>query len=236
MLGFIDSLWVFISAIFAISILGFIAGFSPTLYVTQVGIAAKAKSARSLMIALMLGVLLGIITLSILFQSFQPDTLRAFIDSTTNALFVSVVFNVIIGAVFIAAGFWYINKKPNRISKDDKSAAKSSYWALVSFGFFRTFASISGATATFFASGIITDAKVGVISWILLTGLFLAATITPFVLIMTTMERHPKKIISILEWFRIKLLKYNYKLVIGVVSILLGSAIIMFNLLKAIAF
>ena len=144
MLEFIDSLWVFVSAIIAMILLGMVAGFSPTLYITQIGIASKAKRARSLMLSLMAGVLLAIIVLSILFQFFQPDSLHNFIDSDPSALLVSTIFNIVIGVIFILGGLWYINKKPNRINKSEKPTSKSSYVALVSLGFFRTFASISG--------------------------------------------------------------------------------------------
>jgi len=236
MLEFINLLWIFISAVIAIIILGLLAGFSPTLYIAQIGIATTAKHVRNLMIALMTGVLLGIGVLSVLFQFFQLETLHTVIRSATSALTVSVLFNIIIGIVFIAAGFWYINKKPNRISDIDKPAAKSSYWALLSLGFFRTFASITGATATFLASGIIAGAKVGIVSQILMTAVFLAASIAPLLLIVATAERYPKKIKRILEWLKAKLQKYNYKIVIGVGGILIGGAIIIFNLLKAIAF
>src|ERR1700712_570755 len=125
MLNFADSIWLFISAIIAVIVLGFIAGFSPTLYITQIGVASASKRARSLMIALMIGVLIGIILLTILFQFFQLDTLRTVIDSAISALFVSVIFNILLGAAFVVAGFWYINKKPNRIHHEEKAAAKS---------------------------------------------------------------------------------------------------------------
>jgi len=236
MLGFIDQIWLLISAIIAITILGVVAGFSPTLYVTQIGVSTRSKRARNLMVALMSGVLLGIIALSIVFQFLQLDTLLGIIDTTLNAIIVSVFFNIVIGTIFIVAGFWYVNKKPNRISEDDKPPAKASYWALVSLGFVRTFASISGATATFFASGIITDTRVGVVSHLLLTTVFLAATVAPFVLILIIMKRDPKRIKNILTWFKYRLEKYNYKIVIGTGSILIGSAVIIFNLLRAITF
>ncbi len=236
MLEFIDSLWLLISAILSMVVLGIIAGFSPTLYVTQIGVATTSKRARALMISLMIGVLLGIILLSILFQFFQLETLRTFIDSTLSALFVSVIFNIIIGTTFVIMGFWYINKKPNRIDGDERPTAKSSYWALISLGFFRTFVSISGATATFLASGIISDARTNIVSWLILTAVFLASTVAPFVVILITMKRSPERIKSLLAWLKAQLVRYNYKLVIGVAAILIGSAIIIFNLLKAISF
>ncbi|MFZ1301219.1 MAG: hypothetical protein WAQ27_01400 [Candidatus Microsaccharimonas sp.] len=230
MLEFVDSIWLFISAIIAMLVLGVIAGFSPTLYITQIGISTSARRARSLMIALMFGVLIGIILLSILFQFFQLETLQNIIDSTFRALFVSVVFNIIIGAAFIVGGYWYIHKKPNRIDEDKKVTAKSGYWALVSLGFFRTFVSISGATAIYLGSGIISDTRVGIFSRVVLTGVFLVAALAPFVLILVTMKRHPAKIQAALSWFKKHLTRFNYKLVIGAVAIMVGGAIIIFKL------
>jgi len=236
MLEFIDSLWVFVSAIIAMILLGMVAGFSPTLYITQIGIASKAKRARSLMLSLMAGVLLAIIVLSILFQFFQPDSLHNFIDSDPSALLVSTIFNIVIGVIFILGGLWYINKKPNRINKSEKPTSKSSYVALVSLGFFRTFASISGATATFFASGIISGAKVDIIGRLFLTATFLATTLAPFVIILIVMKRHPSKVERVLDFLKAQLHKFNYKLIIGVGAVLLGSGIIIFNILNIIIF
>ena len=236
MLQFIDSLWAFIGAVLAMILLGVIASFSPTLYVTQIGISATSKKARSLMIALMIGVVLGLLLLSILFQFFQLDTLRSIIDSSISALVVSVVFNILLGAAFIIAGFWYINKKPNRIDSEEKSLAKAGYGGLVSLGFFRTFVSISGATATFFASGIISDEQAGFITHLLLTAIFVAAAVAPFLLILVTMKRYPARVEHVLEWLKAQLVRFNYKLIIGATGILVGSAIIIFNVLKAILF
>ena len=236
MLELVDSLWLFFSAVIAMIILGLVAGFSPTLYITQIGIASTAKRARWLMISLMAGVLMGIIFLSVFFQFFQLDNLRTFIDKDPYALIVSVVFHAIIGAAFIAGGLWYVNKKPNRIKEDKKTVSKSRYIALVSLGFFRTFASVSGAAATFFASGIISSANTDIATRIILTIIFLAATITPFVLIIGALKRYPKKIERVLEWLKVQLHRFNYKLIIGVGAVLIGSGIIIFNALRLIAF
>lgn len=236
MLQFIDSLWAFIGAVLAMVLLGIIASFSPTLYVTQIGISAASKRARSLMISLMVGVVLGLILLSVLFQFFQLDTLRSFIDSSISALIVSVAFNILIGLAFIIAGFWYINKKPNRIEKEKKPLAKSGYWALISLGLFRTFFSISGATATFLASGIISDIRVGLITHLLLTAVFVAAAIAPFLLILVSMRLYPERVEHVLDWFKSQLVRFNYKVVIGAAGILVGSAIVIFNVLKALIF
>lgn len=217
-------------------ILGLIAGFSPTLYIAQIGIASSSKRARSLMVALMIGVLTGIIALSIVFQFFQLETLRLIIDSTLSAFFVSIIFNTMLGTAFIIAGFWYINKKPNRIHEEKIPNSKSSFWALVSLGFFRTFVSISGATATFIASGILSSANSHPVSWVILAIIFLATTIAPFVLILVTMGRHPDKIQNVLEWLKTQLYRFNYRLVIGVAAIIVGSAIILFNVLRVVVF
>lgn len=232
MIDVVGSLWSFIGAIVALIILGFIAGFSPTLYATQVGISATSKRAQSLMIALMIGVILGIVALSIFFQFFQVDTLRFIINSTIKALYVSSIFNAIIGAAFIVGGFWYIHKKPNRIDKDHKVTIRSGYWALVSLGFFRTFLSISGATATFLASTLAVGDKADILVRLIFTAVFLAASIAPFALILITMRQQPEKIQSVLSWFKQLLHTFDYKLVIGVIAILVGSAIIIFNVLR----
>lgn len=232
MLELIDSIWTFIGALITLIILGLIAGFSPTLYATQVGIAATSKRAQSLMIALMIGVLLGIVVLTIFFQFFQVETLRHIIDSTLKAVYVSAIFNIIIGAAFIAGGFWYIHKKPNRIAHDNKVALKSGYWALISLGFFRTFVSVSGATAIFLASTLASSSNPEIVIRLIFIAVFLAASIAPFVLILITMRQQPDKIQVLIDWFKSLLHKFDYKLFIGMTAILAGSSIVIFNLLR----
>lgn len=217
-------------------VLGAIAGFSPTLYATQAGISTSSKRARSLMIALMVGVLLGIILLTVLFQFLQPDALHSIIDNAINALFVSVLFNIFIGILFIIGGLWYIHRKPNRIDVTDKPTSKSSYMALVSLGFFRTFASVSGATAIFLASTLISNGRNDIFSRLILTIVFLVAAVAPFLLILITMKRYPKHINELLDRFKTFLRRFNYKLIIGTAAILIGSAIVIFNVLKAVTF
>lgn len=233
MLEFVDSIWLFICAIIAMVLLGLIAGFSPTLYVTQIGVSTSSKRARALMISLMIGVLLGIILLSVLFQVFQLDSLQALFNSSTNVNYLSSAFNILIAVVFIIGGLWYINNKPNHISNTKGVQTKIGSLGLIGFGFLRTFVSISGATATFLASNVIGDTHVGILSRVLLTIIFLASTIAPFALILITMNRHPENVRLVLAWSKVQLSRFNYKYLIGAAAILIGSAIIIFNILQA---
>ena len=101
---------IFISTLISVSVLGIIAGFSPTLYITQITITSKSRKERSYTAALMAGVFAAVFLLIILFQIVNLETLRTFIDTTVRALTVSVIFNAIIGTAFIYGGLWYLRR------------------------------------------------------------------------------------------------------------------------------
>lgn len=237
MVPFVDSLFIFITSLVAVAILGLIAGFSPTLYIAQITVAAKKQRALPYTIGLMSGVLGAIIVLLLLFQVFQLDTLITFIDSTVSALVVSVSFNIIVGCALIVGGLWYIRSREDTAKENrDKATARGSggISALVGLGFVRTLTSISGLTATFIASGIIGSTNPVILERILTSGVFLAATIVPFAGIIILLRRNPKKLTTATARVRALLKRANYRLVAGVAAVLLGGSIIVFNLMMAL--
>ena len=238
MVPFVDSLFLFITSLIAVAILGLVAGFSPTLYIAQVTVAAKPSRTVPYTIGLMAGVLGAIILLMLLFQVFQLDTLITFIDSTVSALLLSVTFNVLVGSALIIGGFWYIQSRDASAKTNTAatSAAKSKggIGALVSLGFIRTLTSISGLTATFIAGGIIGSSNPVPLERLITTGVFLAATIVPFAVIIILLRRNPKQLTALTSRLRGSLKRFNYRLVAGVASVVLGSCIIVFNLMMAL--
>lgn len=234
MVNFVDTIWLLIGGIIVTIVLGIIAGFSPTLYMTQIGIGgAKSKGALPYMIAIMIGVVLALVVLTILFQFFHLNTLIEFIDTTVNALLVSVVFNILIGLAMIGGGMWYLRHRDLE-AKPLSSFKKSGYAALVSFGFLRTFISITGVTATFIASNVIAEASPGILLRIILTFIFLAASIVPFVAIVFLLKSNPTQMTALVDRVKSLLKKLNYRPVIGVGAILFGSSIVIYNVLMAV--
>ncbi len=234
MIELANLIWIFSGSLVAAIILGVAAGFSPTLYVVQASTAPKIKTSKLSAIAIMIGVLLAIISLSITFQFFQLNTLITFIGSTVHALVVSVAFNLFIGGVFIAAGIWYVTKKPKPPEIIKKKTM--NHWMLVSLGFFRTFTSLSGATATFIASGLIANAAFGGVGRLILSLTFLAAVIAPFLVILLIVHKRPQYIQRLFTFVKTTVTSVHVRTFIGVVAIICGASIILFNVLMAISF
>lgn len=234
MVDIADTIWLLIGGIIVTIILGLLAGFSPTLYMTQIGIGAQIKRNLPYMISIMIGVIVALVILTILFQFFHLNTLIEFIDTTIQALLVSVLFNVMIGTALIIGGIWYVRYEGPDTPKPPQPHKKSGYAALISFGFFRTFVSISGVTATFIASNVIAEASPGIVLRIVLTLIFLAAAIVPFVGIIFLLKLNPDRLTSTTNSIKILLKKLNYRPVIGVGAILFGSGIVIYNILMAV--
>ena len=227
---------VFASSLIALSVLGLIAGFSPTLYIAQVAVAAKSKKGIAYSIAIMAGVVAAILLLIVLFQTIHLDTLLTIIDTSVRALTVSVIFNILVGAALVVGGFRYLNHRELPEPNPKKLKAKQAGGALGIFGlgFARTFVSISGVTATYIAGNVIADVSAGFVERIVYSLIFLVATVIPFAGIIMLMRRNPAYLTSLTDTARNWLHRFNYRLVVGAAAIIFGSAIIIFNSMMAL--
>ena len=231
----ISGLFIFISTLISVSILGLVAGFSPTLYVAQIAMTSKSKRPFAYTIALMSGVLFAILLLIILFQTFHLDTLLSIIDTTVRAVTVSVVFNLLVGAGFIWGGVWYLRHQRIPKSPTKKHTRHTGgILSMCSLGFTRTFISVSGVTATYIAGNIIANISIGVVEHIIYTLVFFAASIVPFFGIIIYMQKNPERLIGLTNRLRVLLHKSNYRLIVGVGAIILGGSIVIFNLMMAL--
>jgi len=228
---------VFVSTLISLVVLGLVAGFSPTLYIAQITVSTKSKQEKPYTLALMIGVVSAIFLLIILFQIIHLDTLLAFIDTTLRALVVSVIFNVVVGAALIYGGIYYLTHRaaPKPI-EDKKKMKKSSVIGIASFGFIRTFLSVSGVTATYIAGNLIANLSVTLTERLVYTCVFLATTIIPLALIVILVKRNPTRLAGITETTRLLMDKLNYRVIVGYAVIIFGCSIIIFNLMMALLY
>ena len=231
----ISALFIFVSTLISVSILGLVAGFSPTLYVAQVAMASKSKHPITYTIALMAGVLLAVLLLIILFQTLHLDTLLSFIDTTVRAVTVSVIFNLLVGAAFIWGGIWYLrHQQIPKVTKKTHMKQTGGILSMFGLGFARTLVSVSGVTATYIAGNIIANVSIGIGEHIIYTLIFFAASIVPFFGIIIYMQKNPDRLLQVTEELRQLLHKTNYRLIVGVGAIILGSSIAIFNVMMAL--
>lgn len=225
---------IFISTVISVSVLGLLAGFSPTLYVTQIAVASKSKQPVAYAVSLMIGVLAAILLLIILFQTLHIDTLLRVIDTTVRAVTVSVVFNLIVGAIFIYGGIWYLRHQEIPKPKPTKTKKAGGIASIFGLGFVRTFVSVSGVTATYIAGNIMANVSDNFIENIVYTLVFLAAAIVPFVGIVLYMRKSPKRLVALTDKLNDLLRRSNYRQVVGVGAVILGSSIVIFNVMMAL--
>jgi cytochrome c biogenesis protein CcdA len=227
---------VFIASLIALAVLGLIAGFSPTLYIAQVAVAAKSAKGIAYSIAIMAGVVTAILLLIVLFQTIHLDTLLTFIDTSVRALTVSVIFNILVGGALIFGGTRYLHHReiPKPNPKKLKAKQAGDIAGIFGLGFARTFVSISGVTATYIAGNVIADVSQGIIERLIYTLLFLVATVVPFAVIIALMRKNPDSLTSITDKVRSWLHRFNYRLIGGVTAIIFGSSIVVINIMMAL--
>jgi hypothetical protein len=231
---FISFLLLLILTFLGVIVLGLIAGFSPTLYIAQAALSTKKSAAKRYTYSLIAGVLAAVVVLMVAFQYFNLSTLLSTVESAVDALFISTIFNLFIGVLFILAGVFYL-KTRNRThaydadTKTIKKAGGSS--AFFGFGFAKTFLSVSGATAVFIGGNIIANVNTDIVVRALFTAAFLIATVIPFWFILYLIRKNPERVDMLVYKVKSRLKTVNYRLTMGVAALLFGSAVIIFNVM-----
>lgn len=230
--AYITILILFILSLIGVIFLGLIAGFSPTLYIAQTALSTKKSNAKRYTYSLMAGVLLAAIILLLTFQIINLTTLIAIFESALEALFLSVAFNILVGLLFILAGFRYIYSRNAKQAYDaDTNAIKNAGGAsaFFGFGFAKTFLSVSGATAIYVGGNIIASTGNDPVIRLLFTLAFLVACVIPFWCILYLIRRVPDKVEQLVHRIKVHIETFNYRLTVGVAAILFGAAVMVIN-------
>lgn len=234
----LNLLILFILSVLAVVIAGLVAGFSPTLYIAQATLSSKSQNRRKLTLSLVFGVLSATIILLVLFQIFSLSSLLAIIDSTVRALLVSVLFNIAIGLLFITAGIHYMRTRDTQKAYSDSSTGFTKKYggsgALFGLGFIKTFLSVSGLTAIYIGGNIIATTTSITLERIILTGAFLVSSVAPFMFVSYLTQRKPDKLRNVIAKVKQYLEQINYRSTVGFIAVLIGSAIVIFNIIMAL--
>jgi cytochrome c biogenesis protein CcdA len=225
---------IFATSIIALSVLGVIAGFSPVLYIAQVVAVSKSKNGTTYSAAIMAGVLLAIFLLILLFQTIHLETLIGLIDTTVEAVTVSVAFNLVVGLGLVFGGLHYLRRREIPKPKIIKAKQAGGTIGMVGLGFIRTFVSLTGIVATFIAGNVIADVSATIIERFVYSLIFLAATVMPFFAIIILTRKNPRRITSITDTIQSWLKRFSYHLIIGAGAIIFGSSVIVFNVMMAL--
>lgn len=228
---------LFVFTLFGVILLGIVAGSSPTLYLAEAVQSQKVKKSRGHLYALISGVLLALVILLIIFQLFNLTNLLNTLGSSLDALLISVAFNILIGLLFVFGGLRYVssrNLKPAYETDARQIRKVGNLSAFFGFGFAKTFLSISGATAVFIAGNMIAGTTSTFAERTILTAAFLAATLVPFLVVLNMAQKNPDQLVSIVNKAKSGLDQVNYRMTVGVIAIIFGGAIVIFNIMMAL--
>lgn len=234
---FINTILVLINVSIGLVGLGLITGFSPTLFVTQAGLATRRSKALTHMLALIAGVGVGTLLLAILFRFLNSDTVFGVIDSAISASIANAWFNISVGVICIVGGLVYSTRKnatrPDSTPKVD--VARTSYTGVISFAAAKTILSASGAAAVFLAVNLIVDANRGFIASLIMLAVYLAATLLPFWLILFIGIKSPTRLQRIKKSMGSISQRSDYRRIVGLIITVIGASIIVLNVTSFIS-
>lgn len=228
----IHSFWAAIETVFALTILGLAASFSPTLYVAQAGASAKSRKVLRKAYAPLIGVVIALVLLLVIFQFLHLNTLVAVIGSTASALLVSTAVNVLVGAACIYGGVRLMEGTDNL--PRPVGGKTSGDTALIWLGFVRTFFSVSGLTATFLGANLIAETKTGLFVQSCLTVFFLIVACTPFLAAAYLALRLPGSVSALFAAAGQMAKRLRYRYYVGVAAVLFGLIIIAAQIVRAL--
>lgn len=205
--------------------LGLIVGFSPTLYITQVGILTRGRRPLRQSALLMAGVASAAVLLALFSDVIQPAVLLSY---THNALLIVTAeqwFDYVLGAAFVLIGFYHIVTPPRakpRTKKPTGSAATSLYV----FGLIKTLFSVSGFAALLLGTRLITELAGRLTVQLMLFSVLLAAVVLPFAGLLLLHTHRPQtfhRLNNLLE----RAATYNYRTLAGAALCVIGASLIM---------
>ena len=224
----VQSLWLTVETILALVILALFAGFSPSLYLTQVGVSSKSTDTSNRTQAIALGVIIALALLLVLFQFFNLETLLDVVGSTVNALIMSTAVNLLVGMTCVYGGIRYLSQRTSRIRSPRISVRHA--WPLLSFGFLKTLLSVSGITATFLGGNLIAAVSPNLVARTFLTAGFLVAAALPFLVIAHLLARYPDKVRSAFNSLVALSKKLSSRHIIGITMVAGGGIILVLQL------
>lgn len=225
----VQSLLLTIEALLTLVILALLAGFSPSLYVIHASVASKSTRTKNNTLAIALGVIIALALLLTLFQFFNLDTLLDVVGSTINALIMSTIVNLLVGAACIYGGAHYITHRTSLIYSPRVTVRRT--WPLVSFGFLKTLLSVSGITATFLGGNLIATISPNLLARTLLTTGYLITAALPFLVITHLLAHHPDKVHVVSSRLAAVSKKLPYRYILGVAMITAGAIILVVQLI-----
>lgn len=198
---------------------GLVASFSPTLYVTQVGILSRSNHPKRHGLTLLAGVLAGITVAALLFEFIQPDTIRTFLSDAFNTIVTNQDFYLGFGLLFGGAALWCLLRrkpadKPKKKSTNKKAATASG---IFSFAFAKILVSITALTATFLAIRILNTIELPTAIRLLIFPVFLTGVSVPYLGALWARLGHRKDLFKHLQKFSERISEYNYRLILGIV-------------------
>ncbi len=221
------ALITFVGYALALIALGLAVGFSPTLYITQVGILTRGQHPLRQSALLIAGVASAVVLLALFSDIVQPAVLFSYTHDVLLTVTAERWFDYVFGAVFILTGLYYVHIPPK--PQHPKKPAGSATTSLYVFGLIKTMFSASGFAALLLGTRLIKELTDHLTMQLLLFSTLLSAAALPFAGLLL-LHMHRPHTFSRLNRLLERAATYNYRTFAGMVLCAIGASLITLRL------
>ena len=218
-----------LGAVLSLLGVGLAMGLNPALYAATIDMLARTKNPGSRLTLMIAGLFAGATALYFILQGLNPDHLVKVVEGDLDKAVIDRGVDAVGGGAFIGAGLvlamWRIHQ-PQLAHKEPKKPKESGgIWSYFVLGLGASVIGFTTLPIMYLVGRVIAAASHDFVLKAVLYGLFLLALASPFVLLAFAWSRFPKFTGAFTRYYA-KLLKFDYRIVAAVLSLLVGVAFI----------
>lgn len=174
--------------------LGFVMGFSPTLYAVVFRLLTHASAPARMIRWMTAGLALGATFLVLLFRVVDPDTLTTLLEDRTKTLLVRRSVDLTAGALLLLAGVAQAvrSRRPAKPKKAPSKDQIESPRRMLLVGLANSVIGVSGLATMYMTGRVIRAASTEILLELLLYAVFLTAVVGPYLVVAWAWSAFPR--------------------------------------------
>ena len=219
-----------------LSLLGFglAMGLNPALYAATVDMLARAKNPGRRLTLMIAGLFTGATALFFALQGLNPDHLVKVVETDLDKAVMDRLVDAVAGGVFIGAGLvlaaWRVHEPQLKQKAPKKPKENAGIWSYFVLGLGASVIGFTTLPIMYLVGRVIAAATHALALKAALYALFLVALAAPFLLLAFAWSRFLKFTDAFSRYYA-RLLKFDYRTIAAVLSVLVGAALIVGGLI-----